>query len=97
MIILFRSRVVIRRVFDRLTQWPCTKKRVFGGPLPAVHAALANADGAVFAVNLEQQPAVPEDGFDLFDFCWFHKLSALFAVFFKGSEVVLRRRFDQYY
>ena len=44
----------------------------FGGPLPAVDAALADADSAVFAVDFQEEPAVPEDRLQAFDFSGFH-------------------------
>ena len=46
-----------------------------GGALPAVDAALADADGAVFAVDFQEEPAVPEDRLQAFDFSGLHGTS----------------------
>ena len=43
-----------------------------GRPLPAVDAPFPDAHCAVFAVDSDEQPAIPEDGFDPFNLGPFH-------------------------
>ena len=39
-----------------------------GRTLPAMHPALTDADRAIFAMDANEQPAVPQEGFDMLNF-----------------------------
>ena len=64
----------LRRVFAQQVRLARLYHRL-GGPLPSVDPTFADPDGAVLAVDLDDEPTLPQVGLDLLDFRGFHTLS----------------------
>ena len=66
-----------------------------GRSLPAMNASLTNPNSSVFAVNANQQPAIPKYSFDSFDlgWCWHIGVIRLLRMWLASAEALKLKSF----